>query len=82
MTKELMENKKCFEWKKYFSFGINIDIDMTNFIFYHTYENNPQMITLFFQYKLLIKMFFNFKQFKLIKIIKYLETYKWPSIIQ
>lgn len=55
---------------------------MTNFIFYHTYENNPQMITLFFQYKLLIKMFFNFKQFKLIKIIKYLETYKWPSIIQ
>lgn len=34
---------------------------MTNVIFYHTYENNPEMITLFFQYKLLIKMFFNLK---------------------
>lgn len=47
---------------------------MTNVIFYHTYENNPEMITLFFQYKLLIKMFFN------LNFIKYLETYKWPCI--
>lgn len=29
-------------------FFIDIDIDMTNIIFYHIYENNPEMITLFF----------------------------------